>query len=179
MVYPVSRTVESDETFVGGKAKNMHKAVRERKIKGCGPVGKAIVHGVLERGGKVIAGVVRDQKRSSLQPPIRENVESGSTVYSDALKSYIGVDDEFIHDGIDELTGSFLVCAALLLDADFVGRRISSLLRTICLVMKPGRNPLRLPQTDACETCGGSTGRETCGISGSIRVRFSLQNCKP
>lgn len=58
-------TVESDETFVGGKAKNMHADKRAQRIKWRGPIGKAIVHGVLERGGKMIAGVVKDQKRSS------------------------------------------------------------------------------------------------------------------
>jgi L-ascorbate metabolism protein UlaG (beta-lactamase superfamily) len=43
-------------------------------------------------GGKVIAGVVKDQKRTSLQPKIREAVEPGSTVYTDALKSYVGLE---------------------------------------------------------------------------------------
>lgn len=41
-------TVESDETFIGGRAENMHAAKRERKILGRGAVGKAIVHGLLE-----------------------------------------------------------------------------------------------------------------------------------
>jgi transposase-like protein len=45
--------VESDETFVGGAAKNMHRARREAKIKGRGSVGKQPVHGILERGGMV------------------------------------------------------------------------------------------------------------------------------
>lgn len=94
-------TVESDETFVGGKAKNMHADKRAQKVKGRGPIGKAIVHGVLERGGNVIAGVVKDQKRKTLQPHVRDNVESGSTVYTDALKSYEGLDDEFVHEMID------------------------------------------------------------------------------
>jgi transposase-like protein len=44
--------VESDETFIGGLAKNMHTAKRERKITGRGATGKAIVHGLLERGGR-------------------------------------------------------------------------------------------------------------------------------
>ncbi len=94
-------TIESDETFVGGKAKNMHKDVRARKITGRGPSGKAIVHGVLERGGKIIAGVVGNRKRHSVQKAIRENVETNSTVYTDELKSYIGLDDEFTHAMID------------------------------------------------------------------------------
>ena len=94
-------TIESDETFVGGKSKNMHKDVRARKITGRGASGKAIVHGVLERGGKIIAGVVGNRKRPAVQKAIRENVEAGSTVYTDELKSYIGLDDKFTHEMID------------------------------------------------------------------------------
>lgn len=45
--------VEVDETFIGGKARNMHADVKARKIRGRGPEGKAIVAAVLERGGKV------------------------------------------------------------------------------------------------------------------------------
>lgn len=41
--------VEADTTYIGGKATNMHKARRAQIIRGRGAVGKAIVHGVLER----------------------------------------------------------------------------------------------------------------------------------
>src|SRR6266436_4367902 len=44
--------VEVDETFIGGKARNMHKHVRARKITGTGGKDKAIVAGALRRGGK-------------------------------------------------------------------------------------------------------------------------------
>lgn len=44
--------VESDETFIGGKAENMHAEKRERVIQGRGAVGKTAVHGVLQRGGQ-------------------------------------------------------------------------------------------------------------------------------
>jgi transposase-like protein len=44
--------VEVDETFIGGKARNMHADKRARKITGRGPEGKAIVASVLERGGR-------------------------------------------------------------------------------------------------------------------------------
>ncbi len=97
----LSGVCESDETFVGGKSKNMHKAQRAQKITGRGAVGKAVVHGVLARGGKVIAEVVKNQKRRSLQPKIRAAVEPGSTVYTDALKSYEGLEDMYAHEMID------------------------------------------------------------------------------
>lgn len=42
--------IESDETFIGGKAKNMHAGKREKLIRGRGAVGKAIVQGLIKRG---------------------------------------------------------------------------------------------------------------------------------
>jgi transposase-like protein len=97
----LSGTCEADETFVGGKAKNMHRDKRKAKIKGTGGAGKAIVQGVLERGGRVIAGVVESARRRTLLPNVRAVVETGSTVYTDQLKSYIGLEDEYLHETID------------------------------------------------------------------------------
>lgn len=97
----LSGTVEADETFVGGKAKNMHPEKRKEKIKGRGAVGKTIVQGILQRGGMVIAGVVGNAKRKTLQPNIRNTVEAGSAVYTDALKSYEGLEDVYLHDTVD------------------------------------------------------------------------------
>ncbi len=45
--------IEADETFIGGKARNMHKHIRERKITGTGGKDKTVVAGITERGGKV------------------------------------------------------------------------------------------------------------------------------
>ena len=92
--------VEVDETFIGGKARNMHASERAEKIKGRGPDGKAIVAAVLERGGKVRARVVETRRKPELQALVRDNVEAGANLYSDALKSYEGL-DEFTHQVID------------------------------------------------------------------------------
>ena len=94
-------TIEADETFVGGKAKNMHKWKRKEVIKGRGFSGKTIVQGVLQRGGRAIAGVVKDTKRSTIQPHVRAVVEEGSTIYTDALASYDGLADAYLHDTVD------------------------------------------------------------------------------
>ena len=80
--------VESDETFVGGEARNMHAAKREKKIKGRGAVGKTIVHGLLERGGEVRAKVVGNTDSNTLLPEVRRNVERSATVYTDAHRGY-------------------------------------------------------------------------------------------
>jgi transposase-like protein len=97
----LSGEVEVDETFIGGKARNMHKAKRAEKIKGRGPEGKAIVAAVLERHGEIRATVVESRRKKPLQTMVRENVEAGSNIYSDALKSYDGLQPDFEHQVID------------------------------------------------------------------------------
>jgi len=85
--------VEVDETFIGGKARNMHKKKREEKIHGRGPQDKAIAFGMVERGGKVRATAVNDRSADELQAHIRECVEAGAAIFSDELKSYQGLDE--------------------------------------------------------------------------------------
>lgn len=93
--------VEIDETFIGAKARNMHASKRAEKIQGRGPDGKEIVFGMVERGGRVIAGHVDSRKKGDLQPIIREHIEAGSAIFTDALKSYDGLSSEFEHAVID------------------------------------------------------------------------------
>lgn len=99
-------TVESDETYVGGKSINMHAAKRAKVILGRGGVGKAIVHGMLERGGaenpsQVRASVVVDVEATTLLPNVLANVEEGATIYTDAHLAYAGLVRRWIHDVID------------------------------------------------------------------------------
>ena len=95
--------IEVDETGIGGKSINMHASVRRRRI-GTGGTGlkcKTIVQGVLSRGGEVRCHVVPNQKKSALQQTIRDNVEPGSVVYTDALRSYKGLEADYVHQVID------------------------------------------------------------------------------
>jgi transposase-like protein len=94
-------TVESDETFIGGEARNMHAHIRERKIRGRGAVGKRIVHGLLERGGEVRANVVDAVDPPSIYPIILSNVERGANLYTDEHAVYVGLDQFFIHEAIN------------------------------------------------------------------------------
>ncbi|MFZ2049415.1 MAG: IS1595 family transposase, partial [Solirubrobacteraceae bacterium] len=93
--------VEVDETYIGGKARNMHKAARRRKITGGGAKDKTPVLGMIERGGHVRAEVVPDAKRRTLRPRVIDAVEVGSSLYTDALKSYDGLDVAYDHRTID------------------------------------------------------------------------------
>jgi transposase-like protein len=97
----LSGHVEVDETFIGGKARYMHKGKREAKIKGTGGYGKVAVMGLLERHGEVRCQVVPNVRRRSLDPTVREHVERGSNIYSDAFRSYSNLHDEYVHGVID------------------------------------------------------------------------------
>jgi transposase-like protein len=98
--------VEADETFIGGKARFMHKGKREAKIKGTGPMGKSAVMGLLERHGpdghsRVRVKHVPNNRKTTLRPEIRAHVEPGAALYTDALKSYEGLAPDYIHEVID------------------------------------------------------------------------------
>jgi transposase-like protein len=93
--------VEVDETFIGGKARNMHAKKRKEKIGGRGPEGKAIVAAVLQRGGKVRATVIEKRKKKQLQELVRENVKKGSAVYTDDLLSYDGLEADYAHQTVN------------------------------------------------------------------------------
>lgn len=97
----LSGSVECDETFIGGKAKNMHKSKREKVIKGRGSVGKTAVMGMLERKGNVRAKVIESVDRETLHSEIKEQVEEGSNLFTDEWRSYQGLDEAFVHKVIN------------------------------------------------------------------------------
>ncbi len=99
-------TVEVDESYIGGKARNMHAAVKREKVKGT--LNKALtpVQGLLERGSKdkasrVVLKVVQSTKRTELQGNVRKYVLKGTEIHTDALSSYRGLEDDFTHKFVD------------------------------------------------------------------------------
>ena len=97
--------VEVDETYIGGKSRNMHKAKRQESRR-WGIRGKAAVMGLLERHGpanhsRIKAVVVPGPKRKYLHTEIIESVEMGSTVYTDQLESYNTLQDVYNHQVIN------------------------------------------------------------------------------
>jgi transposase-like protein len=102
----LSGEIESDETMIGGLARFMHKD-KKAKITGTGGMGRVAVMGLLQRHNKdddvsqVRVKVLRNLKRASLQDNIRENVETGSEMFTDAFLSYEGLDSEYVHNVIN------------------------------------------------------------------------------
>ena len=101
-----SGEVEVDETYIGGKARFMHKGKRAEKITGTGGMGKVAVMGLLERHGepghsKVKVKVVPNVRRKTLAPEVRDQVKVGSEVFTDALRSYDDLGADYVHQVID------------------------------------------------------------------------------
>lgn len=97
----LSGEVEVDETFIGGKSRNMHLDKREQRITGTGGKDKAVVMGILERGKNVRTSVVPNRRKRSLQTEVRQHVAAGSALFTDALQSYDGLEAEYAHQVID------------------------------------------------------------------------------
>ena len=76
-------SVEVDETYIGGIARNMHKSVREKF--GTGGAGKVAVMGLLERHGEIRTHVIGNADRETLHGHIENHVERGSNVYTDMM----------------------------------------------------------------------------------------------
>ncbi len=105
--------VEADESYVGGRATNMHKAkramfktARESAVMmgDAQVVNKAAVWGVLDRKQrKVRATVVPKINRESLQTAVLNHVEYGSQIYTDQATVYKSLPKEYTHEFVNHL----------------------------------------------------------------------------
>jgi transposase-like protein len=98
-----SAEVEADETFIGGKARNMHADVKARRISGQGrnASDKVLVLGMVERGGHVRTEVIQNRLTKTLREKMNKHVTVGTVLYSDQYHAYQGLSDEYIHSVVD------------------------------------------------------------------------------
>ncbi|MYB37918.1 MAG: IS1595 family transposase [Gammaproteobacteria bacterium] len=85
--------VEVDETYMGGRRKNMSNAKRKALAgTGRGAVGKAAIVGVKDRETKQVrATVVQSTDRDTLHGFIGDHAEPGAKVYTDEAAAYRGL----------------------------------------------------------------------------------------
>jgi len=102
----MSGKVEADETYIGGAVRKMNTSQRGKFTGTRGWSGKEIIMGLLERTtatkkSQVKLKHVANTKRPTVQAEIRQNVEAGSEVFTDTLRSYNGLSKDYIHEAID------------------------------------------------------------------------------
>jgi len=101
--------VEVDETFIGGKARNMHmNKKREMQKKGRGLGNKTIVLGILERASatkpkRVRTTIVSDRKKETIAPEVDAHVKPGSEIHSDEYGSQWGNPEKYEHKMVNHL----------------------------------------------------------------------------
>src|SRR5712691_6413205 len=101
------KTVEMDETFVGGLEKNKHR--RKRKHRGTGGVGKAAVYSLVERGGAVRSHHVPAVTASNLKPIIEAHIHGATVVYTDEGATSKGLGRMFEkHDMVNHSLGEYV-----------------------------------------------------------------------
>lgn len=104
----LSGTVEADETWIGGKAKNMH-ASKRKQIGGRGTVGKTPTFALVERDGQLRGRTVVSVNGENLKQIMRENVSPQARVMTDESGSYLGLDREYAsHESVVHSQGEYV-----------------------------------------------------------------------
>lgn len=101
-------TVEADETFIGGKAKNMHAKLRRKKITGTGGIDKTPVIGLIQRDGELRATVTPEVSMRTVEQQVVEHVKIGSELFSDTYHGYGRLGQFYQHAAINHADGEWV-----------------------------------------------------------------------
>lgn len=94
-------TIEIDETFVGGKNKNRHRDKKVKHSQGRSFDDKTPVIGMVQRGGLLVAKVIKSTKGEYLTPVITQYASKDAVLYTDEWQGYNGIKSLYEHDFID------------------------------------------------------------------------------
>jgi transposase-like protein len=99
--------VQADETYAGGRVKNMHE--RKKPRLGSGPIGKSPIFGIVEQGGRVSAVVVPNVKRKTLLGVIKKRVEKGTMLHTDEARQYLVLKKHgYKHEAVNHSLGEYV-----------------------------------------------------------------------
>jgi transposase-like protein len=104
----LSGEVEADETFVGGKIRNMHKSARRRaQAKVGNNWGKSVILGLLQRDGDVRAAVAPSRTKRHIQEHLNNNLANDATLITDEFQVYgmCAAESKIAHEIIEHLAG--------------------------------------------------------------------------
>lgn len=99
----MSGIVEIDESYFGGKERNRHAKARK-----AGEKPKAVVFGILERGGAVRAKVISNLSGCMLEGRVRDNVASGSILMTDEWSGYRGLITNYMLQSVVHSKGQYV-----------------------------------------------------------------------
>jgi transposase-like protein len=101
------KTVEIDETFVGGLEKNKHRS--KRKHAGTGGAGKEAVFALVERGGRVRSHHVPEVNANTLRPILQAQVDGATLVVTDEGGAMKRIGSEFdLHESVNHSIGEYV-----------------------------------------------------------------------
>ena len=103
--------VELDESWVGGKSKNMHAFKRKKMKKETGSISnKTVVFGMLERGIGVRVHVLPTDtvEAKDVQPIIRMQVDKSTILMTDKSKAYDALDGEYVRESVNHGYGQYV-----------------------------------------------------------------------
>ena len=104
----IAGPVEADETYMGGRRKNMSRAKRST-LNGRGTLGKSVVVGMKDRGtNEIRAQVVASASAPVLQGFVREHAREGAVIYTDEASAYAGLARDFDHAAVNHSVGEYV-----------------------------------------------------------------------
>ncbi|WP_165321982.1 IS1595 family transposase [Rhizorhabdus phycosphaerae] len=102
---PLEGEVEADETFIGGKKKKKHSKRTGGKQ---GGKGKAIIMGILERGGELVTGTLPNLRAKNVQGAINSVVAPGASVMTDEHVSFDGLSGRYTHHRVNHSASEYV-----------------------------------------------------------------------